>query len=156
MNFEKKMRSDGFGIFATKNIKCGEIIYDFSASKTVFHQTQYNSQISENVHIEYPCDDFKYDNHDCNPNFYNDYVGLKAYALRDIESGEELTRNYCTNHWILKCPFQCTCNFNNCYGYIQGAKYLNKTQIKTIYYQLTPFIKQKLKQRNERICKSKL
>ena len=41
----------------------------------------------------------RYVNHSCRPNCYSDIIGDRVWirALRDIEPGEELTYDYCTD-----------------------------------------------------------
>lgn len=66
---------------------------------------------------------------------------MKSFALRDIKKGEEITRFYCQNEWIMVQPFMCSCGAKNCCKYIAGAKYLSIPKLQEYAPYLAPFVK---------------
>jgi uncharacterized protein len=92
----------GHGVFACRSFRKGEYIATIKGSKVIY-KSYYRGQsnrypdwigMGHNTWID-PVDEFQYINHSCDPN-----VGvmgsraLKAYALRNIQEGEELTIDY--------------------------------------------------------------
>eukprot|EP01084_Bolivina_argentea_P290771 499569_1 len=152
--FERKLSNlvpKQYGIYATKDIKKDELIYDFSHSKTVSYVTQHNSEIADKKYIVYDDTDWSYHNHHCDPNMYHDFNILHAYALRSIKKGDEITRNYCTNHWKLGFPFECQCGANCCIGLVRGAKFLNFEQININVNYFAYHIREKLSKQTANI-----
>eukprot|EP01084_Bolivina_argentea_P049577 91173_1 len=73
------------GLFATSDIKKGEMICDWSGSAIVPKKTSHSTQIGVGKNIIYDCEDFQYYNHNCDPNFYHDFNEMKSFALRTIK-----------------------------------------------------------------------
>ncbi len=100
----RKSGIHGYGVFATTSFKKGRYIATVRGSKVTYksyfrgQSNRYSDWIGvgKDTWID-PVDEFQYINHSCNPN-----VGMagsrtiKAYALRDIEEGEEITIDYST------------------------------------------------------------
>lgn len=95
---------DGYGVFVKKAFKKGAYIAAIKGSKVVYksyfrgQSNRYSNWIGvgKDTWID-PVDEFQYINHSCDPNA--GIAGkrtLKAYALRDIAAGEELTIDYST------------------------------------------------------------
>ena len=119
MSFEIKNCRFGRGLFATRNIKNGELILTFTGS--LISQEEVDKKVDEEeanpLQIE---DEFYIDleepgilvNHSCNPN-----VGIqndtKLVAIRDIKAGEEIMYDYSTTvdgGWTMPCK----CGEKNC------------------------------------------
>eukprot|EP01084_Bolivina_argentea_P305824 528356_1 len=151
MSYNEKfeIRNSGFilsqcGIFATVDIKEGELVYDWSDNALVMPQkTSHTMQIGVNKHILYG---MKYCNHSCDPNVYHDFKNMKCYALRYIKRDEELTRFYCCSEWEMVAPFLCLCGSGRCCKYVGGAKYLSLQTISQFAHYLAPHIKSLLRE----------
>ena len=64
--------------------------------------------------------------HSCEPNVVIDSSALlMVFALRDIASGEELTRFYPSTEWDMVRPFVCGCGAQQCLRFVAGARYLS-------------------------------
>ena len=87
-------------------------------------------------------------NHSCAPNTYVDWKGLCLRALRDIDTGEELTCNYLTTDWDLHEKFVCTCGSPDCYGEIRGFKYLSPEQRRALEQFVPEFMKKRISMTN--------
>ena len=138
-NIEARKTNRGFGLFATDTIFKDEIVsisggrlmpkkewerlvkeknYDDHA-----YQVEDNFVISpldaDNVGIDW------YMNHCCHPN-----VGVKGQitfvALRDIQSGEELTYDYCMTESDPDYSFELSCDKDNCRKRLTGNDWKNK------------------------------
>ncbi len=97
----KETKKTGEGLFASENIKRGEVVADFSGGKVYKAKkasdlpkevTDYAIQFGENEWIDTP-EEGRFLNHSCEPN-----GGIKGkfqiIAMRDIKAGEELTFDY--------------------------------------------------------------
>jgi D-alanine-D-alanine ligase len=128
----------GYGIYATTDIKKGEVIFKGEERSqrivTKKHvQENWNDEekenfrryaypISEEVFILWDNDASEWapQNHSCDAN--TAYVGLNVIAVCDIKNDEELTLDYA--HFLDQTaePFTCTCNSPKCRGLITGLK----------------------------------
>lgn len=126
----------GYGIYTTRSIEAGEIIFkgEERAQRIVTKKyveenwdekekeifARYAYPISKNVFIIWDEDATSWapQNHSCNPNTI--YKGLNIITLRPIEKGEELTLDYATFLNEASQSFVCTCNCKNCRGIISG------------------------------------
>lgn len=124
-----------FGLFATDEIKKGEVIwcdvegmtdetklltpeqFEKLEEKIRMHYEHFGYRIGDNLYIgcKYPeeveSDPSNYLNHSCDPNtaLENDYVMV---ATRDIAKDEEITMDYCTIAALKE--FDCACNTKFC------------------------------------------
>jgi len=127
----------GYGIYASRFIECGEIIFTgeekphrlitrnfmeqhwSERDKKLF--SQYALPISPEVYIIWDEDPTVWapQNHSCRPNTI--YDGLNVIALRHIEAGEELTLDY--SHLLDEHaePFDCNCGTPQCKKKIRGT-----------------------------------
>lgn len=129
-----KNTKNGKGVFANKNFKSGEIIFEFHGKFFTFEElpTPYNEvedhyvQIGENLYMgpSGGIDDFF--NHSCAPN-----AGLKIddkkvflVAITDIKNGDEITWDYSTTMDEDDWEMNCECDSKNCRGRIRDFKYL--------------------------------
>ncbi|HLB42403.1 MAG TPA: SET domain-containing protein [Gammaproteobacteria bacterium] len=109
----------GIGIFTTKNIKKGSVLFEMQGD-ILNHPTRTSVQIGKMIHIE---DDIaRRINHNCKPTAKVDRKTRSFISLQDIKKGEEITFNYNDNEDVLACPFVCAC----CYKKIAGRKFLLK------------------------------
>ncbi|MBS4044627.1 MAG: SET domain-containing protein-lysine N-methyltransferase [Chitinophagaceae bacterium] len=127
----------GYGIYATKNIEEGEIIFkgEEKAQRIVTKKyveenwtekdkedfARYAYPISNNVFVLWDEDakNWAPQNHSCNAN--TAYLGLNVVALNSIQIGEELTLDYASFLNEEAQSFTCSCKSKNCRGIISGA-----------------------------------
>lgn len=128
----------GYGIYATRNIAAGEVIYcgEERAQRLVtkrYIDKSWNSEqqlrfrryaypISEEVFALWDEDPASWapQNHSCNANTVFD--GLNVCTTRAIMANEELTLDYATFLDPRMEPFTCGCGSNNCRGTISGPE----------------------------------
>jgi D-alanine-D-alanine ligase-like ATP-grasp enzyme len=126
----------GFGIYASRDIKEGELIFSgeekaqrlvtlrhiemnwSEKEKETFRRYAY--PISKEVFLLWDTDPTEWapQNHSCQPNTV--YNGLNIAAIRDIKKDEELTVDYATFLDKNMEPFHCLCGSENCRGLIMG------------------------------------
>lgn len=126
----------GYGIYATRRIMAGEIIFkgeeapqrivtrEFvqknwsESAREAFRRYAY--PVSNRVFILWDNDPSEWapQNHSCQPN--TAYTGLNVYALNTIEPGEELTLDYATFLNDEMEPFVCNCGAPECRKLIKG------------------------------------
>jgi len=127
----------GYGIYATKNLEKGDVIFkgEEKAQRIVTKKyvdanwtekekenfRRYAYPISKDVFILWDNDASEWapQNHSCEAN--TQYVGLNVVAARSIESGEELTLDYATFLGDDMEPFKCCCGKPQCRGLIKGV-----------------------------------
>ncbi len=127
----------GFGIYATCDLREGEIVFRGEERTTrlasrshilgtwppdqveVFRQ--YATIVGNDVFMLWDEDPREWapQNHSCFPN--TGYSGLNLIALRDIGAGEELTIDYGGFANPHAAPFACSCGSQNCRGTIRGV-----------------------------------
>ncbi len=133
----------GYGIYATQNIKAGDVIFKLEeASQRIvtrrYVEERWNEQEKETFRrYAYPLSQEVFllwddnpsnwapQNHSCNPN--TQYEGLNVIASRPIKKGEELTLNYASFLDEHMEPFQCQCGSYNCAKWITGIPGNNVT-----------------------------
>jgi D-alanine-D-alanine ligase-like ATP-grasp enzyme len=126
----------GYGIYANRNIKANELIFNLeetaqriatlqhieknwdASEKEIFKKYAYS--ISDEVFLLWSDNpqDWAPQNHSCNAN--TAYNGLNVLATREIAKGEELTLDYGSFLDQNMQPFNCTCGATNCRGFIEG------------------------------------
>ncbi|HLG39476.1 MAG TPA: SET domain-containing protein-lysine N-methyltransferase [Chitinophagaceae bacterium] len=134
----------GFGIYAARNIKEGEVVFrgEEKSHRLVtkrYVDTHWNEEqklnfrryayaISEEVFILWAEDPAEWapENHSCDANTGLD--GLNIIALRDIKEKEELTLDYSFFLDENMEPFHCKCGSSNCRGLIGGVPGNSTTQ----------------------------
>jgi hypothetical protein len=127
----------GFGIYATSDLKRGEIVFRGEeraqrlATRSHILETwppdqvevfrQYAMAVGNGVFMLWDEDPREWapQNHSCNAN--TAYSGLNLIALRDIRCGEELTIDYGGLANPEAAPFTCACGAENCRGIIRGS-----------------------------------
>jgi len=126
----------GYGIYASRAIREGEIIFKgegrsqrIITRRYVEHQwkgeekmhfRRYAYPVSDELFILWDDDPSEWapQNHSCDPNTYFD--GLNVLAKRDIGPDEELTLDYARFLDENMEPFQCRCGSPGCRGLIMG------------------------------------
>lgn len=117
---KKPVTNKGKGLFATKNIRKGEVIWELDDSCKIF-------PLNKMIKQKYPrafqlgnnyvvCnDDSDFINHSCDPNTWWT-SDRQLSARRDIKAGEEITYDYSTTDvtpvWIA--DWECKCGSNDC------------------------------------------
>ncbi|MEI9943830.1 MAG: SET domain-containing protein-lysine N-methyltransferase [Chitinophagaceae bacterium] len=127
----------GFGIYATRSIRKGDIIFtgEEKAQRIVTKRyvdknwneeqklnfRRYAYAVSEEVFVLWDEDPSEWapQNHSCDANTSLD--GLDVVALRNIKKGEELTLDY--SHFLDENmePFECKCGSASCRGSVNGV-----------------------------------
>ncbi|NOT50884.1 MAG: SET domain-containing protein-lysine N-methyltransferase [Chitinophagaceae bacterium] len=133
----------GYGIYASRNIKEGEIIFKGEGrsqrvitkrfveknwnEEEKMHFRRYAYPVSEELFILWDDDPSEWapQNHSCDPNTAFD--GLNVLAVRNISKGEELTLDYTEFLDENMEPFQCQCTAANCRGTIEGIRHNSLT-----------------------------
>jgi len=126
----------GFGIYANRPIKKGEIIFkgEGRAQRIItkrfveknwnedekLHFRRYAYPLSKQVFILWDDDPAEWapQNHSCSPN--TAFAGLNVVALSDIAAGQELTLDYADFLDENMEPFDCQCGSRQCRGLITG------------------------------------
>jgi len=81
-------------------------------------------------------------NHSCDPNIaYSNSITF--VAIRDIESGEELTFDYATSESFFK-PFKCNCGSKACRIVIKPDDWKNPKIQKKLGRYFSPYLKEKV------------
>ncbi len=126
----------GYGIYANRNIRKGEIIFkgEGRAQRIItkrfvekywnedekLHFRRYAYPISDEVFILWDDDPSEWapQNHCCTPN--TEFDGLNVLAISDIFKGQELTLDYANFLDEHMEPFDCQCGTKLCRGKISG------------------------------------
>lgn len=127
----------GYGIYANRDIKQGEIIFkgEGRAQRIItkrfveknwneeekMHFRRYAYPVSDELFILWDDDPSEWapQNHSCEPNTFFD--GLNVISLHTIKQNEELTLDYAQFLDENMEPFQCCCGSKNCRGLITGV-----------------------------------
>lgn len=112
----------GRGVFALRQFAIGELVMVGRAVELVSERTIYSVQIDwdRHVHFDQPS---VMSNHSCDPNCglrANDHDGYDFIALRLIESGEEITWDYCMSECEVIHIDACYCGAANCRKTLNG------------------------------------
>jgi len=130
-------RIAGQGLFAGQDIQTGAKIIRYIGEK-ISREESDRRLAAGNVYIfglnerysidgDIPRNTARYINHACDPNCHTEQFGNTIWivALRDIQSGEELTYNY--GYGINEEPIEpCHCGAHSCCGYILGPQYWHR------------------------------
>ena len=123
----KNTQSKGMGVFSIRPIYQGEVTVIGRRIKILSERTIYSLQMEANVHVELDKPSICI-NHSCEPNTgvrNNQFGGYNFIALRDIQSGEEITFDYeTTEYYSIAVPI-CCCNSDKCRKIIRGYHFLS-------------------------------
>lgn len=115
-------------VIANKIFYKNEIVDTLLNLPIVSYNTKYNITKSEIEFFDTTNHFSKKLNHSCDPNLIINTNTWNILAKKNINFGDELTFNYLQTEFIVSESFQCSCKSSNCYGYIQGYKFLTKEQ----------------------------
>ena len=161
----KQTARKGMGVYAVRNIKAGERIFQVDRSRLERFTVE---EIDSNPNVDgdhadyagngkYVIDDSpsSFVNHACEPNCYykmHTIVKKDLYAARDILAGEELTHDYTATAvdqfagaagdatWVLECQ----CGSPNCRNTVTGDFFDLPLKLQRKYYpNLPPSVKRK-------------
>jgi SET domain-containing protein len=155
--------TQGYGVFTNKDIKKGETLFTM---KYYYFNNEFNKKVNLktnqgdyeiykdiNLLVESPelgYTIFGFDsliNHSCEIQVIwlkgNDEFTHLVIANKDLKAGDEIFFTY--NLWFEELPkaiqFECHCGYENCQGFIQGWKYVDKDyckileKIRAMYYE---------------------
>ena len=128
-----KSKLHGKGIFASRKIKKGEIVFIMKGHKLNFLINNKKQAkiaglnwvgLNKNEWIN-PLDYCIYFNHSCNPN-----AGIKGhvrfFALKNIKKDEEILFDYSLNEADIFWHIKCNCGSKNCRKIIKSIQFLPK------------------------------
>lgn len=133
----------GYGIYASRDIRKGEIIFQGEGKSQriitkryveknwnedeKMHFRRYAYPVSEELFILWDEDPTEWapQNHSCDPN--TKFDGLNMLARKNISKGEELTLDYAEFLDENMEPFTCQCGSSNCRGLIAGIPHNSLT-----------------------------
>jgi hypothetical protein len=114
---------NGLGVFAARNFKAGEVIFDTSETRLISDEDPLREG-DEERHCDWLADGRqillpepgRYINHSCSPNAWKEYrnvVRRCTTARRDIRAGEEITHDYCIDGFG-DVVWECNCHSERC------------------------------------------
>lgn len=150
---------NGKGVYASKNIKEGELIYFRPVQEMVLktrkeienlspaakqHFIRYSYQIGDDLWALSE-DNSDYWNHSCSPNcYFGDESTIRA--LKDIQEGEELTIDYAFTDTVeLEPPYFCSCLSKECRKIIAADDWKREDLRKKYAGKFLPYIEKKIK-----------
>ena len=140
----------GKGLFASADIKAGEVTWRQGPDEKRYHLDtirswpsekqekfwRYAYQVGDGWHhgpesgvVTDPAD---YMNHSCDPNTWFVDDGLMV-ARRDIKKGEEITYDYATSETAETFVLPCNCGVPNCRKVVRGADYMTNRSLQGQY-----------------------
>lgn len=147
----------GRGIFAAKDFKKGEFVAPLVG--TLKHRVYKKPSDWKNESTWIPVGIHRwvkpgfpmlYINHSCEPT-----VGFKtprrAYALRDIKKGEEITVDYSTIEYVTSWTFPCTCGSKKCRKVLRSVHYLSPKTYRSYLPYIPRFIQKTYRQRRRAV-----
>src|SRR5687767_6809038 len=116
----------GKGVYALRGFRKGEFIFRRRNGRVVSKAEIPTLSAEDQMHLtELDWDSFAvvlppgaYLNHSCDPNAMRS--GVKVFAWRDIEAGEEITIDYRLNAFGDE-RWECLCGSADCPGYVVGG-----------------------------------
>lgn len=142
----------GKGVYATVDIKNGEVILDIDDSHVVndpttltYEQNEYDCDYLADGTVILMQEPEKYINHSCDPSTYVKTINgvRKVLAMHDIKTGDEITYDYSING-DNEGTFDCKCGSKNCRKVYNGNffKLPMELQLKYLPYLDDWFIKE--------------
>ena len=159
----RESKQKGKGVFAKRKIEKGELIFDFEDGRGKFYSSKdragFNNkwkeldiQVDDNLYwgavdnSEVEVAD--YINHSCNPN--SGISGsLKIVAMRDINSGEEITFDYAMSE-SHRFKMQCFCGQKKCRRLITGNDWKIKELQKRYIGYFSDYLQRKIDNINKK------
>jgi len=125
----KESRISGKGVFSNRSFRKGEVILEMDDSHVVTDSSKLTKEQHE-FELDYLADGKivvmqapeRYINHSCDPNSYVKTIrGIrKAFAMRDIQKGEEIVGDYSINGHN-EGTFECRCGSENAGSFIKAT-----------------------------------
>lgn len=136
--YKRKSKLHGVGLFASRDIKKGEVVLVVRGERIKFLIDNSNKAkiaelnwfgLSKNTWIGVSNNLCDFINHSCNPN-----VGIKGkvtlIAINDIKKEEEITLDYSLNESDIFWSMRCNCGNKNCRKVIKSIQFLPKETFK--------------------------
>jgi len=133
---------DRLGVFAARDFRAGELIFDASETRLVSGEDPLREG-EEERHCDWLADGRRvllpepgrYINHSCEPNAWKEYrnvVRRCTTAIRSIEAGEEITYDYCIDGFG-DAVWECNCGSELCRRLIQSDFFELPLELKMQY-----------------------
>jgi hypothetical protein len=116
----KKDNDAGYGVMTYKSFNKGDLIAAISG-EIITDIRQHSLQIEPGKHL-YDVYFTGYLLHSCDPNVFLDMKNMKLFAIKDIRAYDYLYMDYAQTEDVLYKQFPCSCNSENCRGWITGKK----------------------------------
>lgn len=142
----EKSKMQGYGLFATKDIKKGENIFIIKGKKVKFLINNIKQAkiaglnwvgTGKNEWID-PMDYCVFFNHSCNPNSILRGKVL-VEAMRNIKKGEEVVFDYSLNEADIYWQIKCNCKSKNCRKVIKSIQFLPSNIFKKHKYHISKY-----------------
>ena len=137
----RETHARGRGVFASLRLAEGEIAIVGKPVAISPERTWQTLQTDTETHIKIDAP-FELVNHSCDPScgiVTNKYGGYTLVARRNIETGEEITFDYCMTEWSIVGFEDCQCNSGICRRIIRGGKFLSVEKLKEYDGYLAPY-----------------
>ncbi len=151
----------GFGLYATRNIRAGEVVARDEEQPCSMVTPQYVARhwrgfkrdwfehyawpLADGLHAIWSANaaEWRPINHSCDPNCWLE--GLDMVARRDIAAGEELCLDYATFCGPGMKPFECLCTSPLCRITVRGTDYLLPELRERYGDHVSPYVRQSVK-----------
>ena len=153
----RNSKIQGRGVYATKDIKKGEVIIVWHPKKVINLEELEKLSEEERDHTHYigggkyflMGEPERFVNHSCNPNSFIG-PGYKDIALKEIRKGEEITSDYSIGGTGGR-RIKCSCGSNNCRKILDEDFFKLPKEIQRKYY---PFLEEWFKKEfNDRLLR---
>jgi len=158
----RESKLHGIGVFAGREFAKREVVLEIDDSDLVPDRSKVTAE--QEIHLDvfvgidgkekftFMKSPEKYINTSCDPNVYSKTdmtSGIRrAYALKDIRKGEEITWDYAINSWEeWKVPAICNCGSVNCRRMIRGNYFSLPRDVQLRYL---PLLDEPFRRRYER------
>lgn len=112
----------GLRVITNRHYTTGDVVVIGRPVRVVPHRTTHSFQVGWDTHVDLD-EPARRINHSCDPNTGirdNHHGGFDFIALRDIDTGEEITWDYETSEYVSIAVRHCLCAAGNCRTVIKG------------------------------------
>lgn len=147
-----KSKTHGWGVFASRDIKIGELLFIMRGKKVSFlidNQKKADAidydivGLGKNIWLN-PRSYVAYINHSCKPN-----AGIrgkiKVVALCDIKKDEEVTMDYSLSESDIFWGFKCSCGVKTCRKSVKSIQFIPKQVLRERQLYIPDYFKKILK-----------